>query len=289
MAIFRVGLADGSVRLAVGAADSGPTALLPSELTLAGLLREGAAALHEAHRAGGDEPVTTVTRMLAPVDVQEVWASGVTYLRSRAARLEESQNSAYDRVYLADRPELFFKSRPEAVRGHEETVGIRVDSTWDVPEPELTVLFDGSGEIAAYANGNDMSSRSIEGENTLYLPQAKTYKWSCAIGPCLVMPDEVGHPADLAICLNIERAGVTVFEGESSTAAMKRSLTELRDWLFSANEFPDGVMLMTGTGIVPDSPFTLEEDDVVHVSIEQLGRLSNRVERVGRARSASVR
>ncbi len=283
MALFRLQMHDGSERLAAGDPDEGPTSLLPDGLTIAGLLREGAAALREAHRAGGGEPVPVDAHILAPVDAQEVWASGVTYLRSRVARLEESQNSAYDLVYDAQRPELFFKSLPGAVRATGETVGIRADSTWDVPEPELTLVMDPTGEIAAYTIGNDMSSRSIEGENTLYLPQAKTYRRSCAIGPCLVLPEELDDPARLDVGLRIERDGDIVFEGASSTAEMKRGLSELRDWLFVANEFPDGVMLMTGTGIIPDSPFTLQAGDVVTISIEGLGRLTNPVEVVGAA------
>jgi 2-dehydro-3-deoxy-D-arabinonate dehydratase len=283
MALFRIDTGDGVARLAVGDPTAGPISYLPVGLTLAGLLREGAGALHDAHRAGGDEPVPSGARLLAPVDEQEVWASGVTYLRSRVARLEESKNSAYDLVYDAQRPELFFKSQPSAVRAPGETVGIRADSTWDVPEPELTLVMDATGEIAAYTIGNDMSSRSIEGENTLYLPQAKTYRHSCAIGPCLVLPDELDDPARLGVGLVIERDGAVVFDGSSSTAEMKRRLVELRDWLFVANEFPDGVMLMTGTGIIPDSPFTLQAGDVVHISIEGLGRLTNTVEVVGAA------
>ncbi len=283
MALFRIQMGDKSERLAVGNPSEGPTSLLPAGLTISRLLREGAAALSEANQSRSAEPVPQDARRLAPVDAQEVWASGVTYLRSRVARVEESHDSAYDLVYDAQRPELFFKSLPGAVRAPGETVGIRADSTWDVPEPELTLVMDSTGEIAAYTIGNDMSSRSIEGENTLYLPQAKTYRRSCAIGPCLVLPEELDDPARLDVGLRIERDGDVVFDGVSSTAEMKRGLSELRDWLFVANEFPDGVMLMTGTGIIPDSPFTLHAGDVVTISIEGLGRLTNPVEVVGTA------
>lgn len=280
MAIFRVDVG-GAARLAVGTPEEGPQQLLPVGLSISGLLAEGAQHLAEVHAAGGDEPVPAGARLLAPVDVQDVWASGVTYLRSRVARLEESKNDAYDRVYDAERPELFFKSRHDAVRGPGESVGIRADSTWDVPEPELTLVIDAHGQLAALTTGNDMSSRSIEGENTLYLPQAKTYRHSCAIGPCLVLPDEIVDPMDLEIGLRIERDGAVAFTGSSSTAEMKRNITELREWLFVANSFPAGVLLMTGTGIIPDAPFTLQAGDTVTISIQGLGSLTNVVEVVG--------
>lgn len=280
MAIFRIDIA-GTARLAVGTVEGGPQQLLPSELTLAGLLAGGAERLADAHATGGDEPVPAGARILAPVDGQDVWASGVTYFRSRVARLEESKNDAYDRVYDAERPELFFKSRHDAVRGPGQSVGIRADSTWDVPEPELTLVIDAHGELAALTIGNDMSSRSIEGENTLYLPQAKTYRHSCAVGPCLVLPGDVDDPMDLEIGLRIEREGALAFTGSSSTAEMKRTITELRQWLTVANTFPAGVMLMTGTGIIPDAPFTLQAGDTVTISIDGLGSLTNVVEVVG--------
>jgi len=282
MAVFRVDVGGGRERLAVGDPQAGPTALLPEGLTIGGLLREGAERLWAVAGSGGTEPVPSGSRILAPADTQEIWASGVTYMRSKRARFEESNNTAYDLVYDASRPEIFLKAPPGRVRAHLETVGIRADSTWDVPEPELALVIDAAGEIAAYAIGNDMSSRSIEGENTLYLPQAKTYRHSCAIGPCLVLPGELEDPARLQVGLSIERDGEEIFEGRSSTAEMKRGYAELRDWLLLANDFPEGVFLMTGTGIIPEAPFTLHAGDVVHISIEGLGRLTNVVEVVGR-------
>ncbi len=281
MALFRIAI-DGGSQLAAGDIDSGPRTLLPRDVTLDDLLRSGADALRAAHDAADGGAVPADARILAPVQGQDVWASGVTYFRSRTARIEESQDTAYDRVYEAERPELFFKSRASGVRGPGDTVGIRADSTWDVPEPELTLVIDGSGALAALTIGNDMSSRSIEGENTLYLPQAKTYRHACAVGPALVLPHEVGDPMDLGIRLLIERAGDVVFEGTSRTSEMRRNITELREWLFVANDFPEGVLLMTGTGIVPDSPFTLAAGDRVTIAIEGLGSLTNSVETVGR-------
>lgn len=280
MAIFRVDVG-GVVRLAVGTPVDGPQRLLADGLSVAGLLAEGAQRLAEVHASGGVEPVPSGVRLLVPIDGQDVWAAGVTYLRSRVARLEESRNDAYDRVYDALRPELFFKARHDVVRGPGQSVGIRADSTWDVPEPELTLVIDAYGQLAALTVGNDMSSRSIEGENTLYLPQAKTYRHSCAVGPCLVLPAEIGDPSNLEVGLVIERDATVVFSGTSSTSAMKRTLTELREWLFVANTFPAGVLLMTGTGIVPDAPFTLRASDTVTITIEGLGSLTNTVEVIG--------
>lgn len=282
MAIFRVAV-DGAARLAVGTPEGGPERLLPADVDLPGLLADGADRLAEVHASGGVAPVPPGAHVLAPVQGQDVWASGVTYLRSRVARIEESRNDAYDRVYDAQRPEIFFKSRHDVVRGPGQSVGIRADSTWDVPEPELTLVIDAHGQLAALTIGNDMSSRSIEGENTLYLPQAKTYRHSCAIGPCLVLPDEVEDPMDLPIELTIERDGSVVFSGASSTSEMKRNITELREWLLVANSFPEGVLLMTGTGIVPDAPFTLRAGDTVTIAISGLGSLTNVVEVVGGA------
>jgi 2-dehydro-3-deoxy-D-arabinonate dehydratase len=280
MAIFRVDVG-GVVRLAVGTPADGPKRLLADGLSMSGLLAEGAQRLAEVHASGGHEPVPVGARVLVPVDGQDVWAAGVTYLRSRVARLEESQNDAYDRVYDAQRPELFFKARHDTVRGPGQSVGIRSDSTWDVPEPELTLVIDAHGELAAFTVGNDMSSRSIEGENTLYLPQAKTYQYSCAVGPCLVLLEEIEDPTDLEVGLRIERAAKVAFSGTSSTSMMKRTLTELREWLFVANTFPTGVLLMTGTGIVPDAPFTLQAGDIVTITISGLGSLTNTVEVIG--------
>ena len=218
--------------------------------------------------------------ILPPIGSQEVWASGVTYFRSRTARMEESneeEGGPYDRVYNAERPELFFKSQPHRVVGHEAPVRIRKDSTWNVPEPELTLMINSDAQIVGYTLGNDMSSRSIEGENPLYLPQAKMYEGSTALGPCLWVPDQI----DLDSCtlqLDIIRADKTAFEGKVKLSQMKRSLQELVDFLYREMNFPTGCMLMTGTGIVPDNDFTLQSGDIIHIFMEQIGRLTNVVE-----------
>jgi 2-dehydro-3-deoxy-D-arabinonate dehydratase len=218
--------------------------------------------------------------LLPPVGKQEVWAAGVTYFRSREARMEESAHSGaadlYDKVYAAERPELFFKSMPHRVVGHRQTVNIRRDSVWNVPEPELTLFINSSGDIQAYAIGNDMSSRSIEGENALYLPQAKVYERSAAIGPCLYVPVEPIDP-DTAIKMSIYRNEVEVYNDETSISRMKRSLAELAGYLYRECDFPYGSFLMTGTSLVPPNDFTLQEGDVVSISIDHIGNLVNTV------------
>ena len=216
--------------------------------------------------------------LLAPIGSQEVWAAGVTYLRSRDARMEESKESGgatfYDKVYVAERPELFFKSLPHRVAGSGQTVYIRKDSKWDVPEPELTLYMNAKGSIQAYTVGNDMSSRSIEGENPLYLPQAKTYERSAAIGPCLYIPEHPINP-DTNIHMTIQRNGATVFEGTIQISQMKRTLPELAGFLFREMDFPNGAFLMTGTCLVPDNDFTLQVNDIVNISIDNIGELTN--------------
>ena len=217
-------------------------------------------------------------QILAPIGSQEVWAAGVTYFRSRTARMEESEKagggSFYDRVYDAERPELFFKSTAWRVIGNHGTVRIRRDSAWDVPEPELTLFATTSGTLVGYTIGNDMSSRSIEGENPLYLPQAKSYTGSTALGPCLYIPAEP-LPADTTIDLSIVRGGEEVFNGEITLSQMKRNPVELLGYLFRELSFPQGCYLMTGTGIIPPSDFTLQKDDIVHITIEPIGTLTN--------------
>lgn len=219
-------------------------------------------------------------QLKAPVGSQEIWAAGVTYLRSRDARMEESEASGaadcYQRVYEADRPELFFKSLPHRVAAHQQQVNIRQDSSWDVPEPELTLYINGMGHIQAYTIGNDMSSRSIEGENPLYLPQAKMYERSAAIGPCLYIP-ATPIAQDTIISMEIWRNGVKHFDDSTPLSRMKRSLTELAEWLFRALDFPQGAFLMTGTCVVPGNDFTLQEGDLVHISISGIGTLTNTV------------
>lgn len=217
-----------------------------------------------------------------PLGDQEVWASGVTYFRSRTARMEEAETAGgdifYDKVYDAERPELFFKSIAHRVRGHLDKVGIRHDSTWDVPEPEFTLAISSHGNIFGHTIGNDMSSRSIEGENPLYLPQAKSYTGACALGPCLVVGDSPSPQSVISVV--IRRDGADVFSGETSLDQIKRSFTELAGFLFRCNDFANGVYLMTGTGIVPDSNFTLAVDDEITITIDGIGTLTNTVEKV---------
>ena len=225
-----------------------------------------------------DDPQLVNSQLLKPIESQEVWAAGVTYYRSRDARMEESQQagggSFYDRVYAADRPELFFKATASRVVGPGEKVRIRQDSTWNVPEPELTLLIASSGDIVGYTIGNDMSSRSIEGENPLYLPQAKSYDKSAALGPCIyVSPDPL--PPDTVISMQIERGGRTVFEGETQVNQIKRSLESLVEFLYRECSFPHGCFLMTGTGIIPENDFTLQSGDVIRITIEPIGNLIN--------------
>lgn len=215
---------------------------------------------------------------LAPIGNQEIWASGVTYMRSRDARMEESKESGgdtfYDKVYDADRPELFFKATASRTVGTGEEVYIRKDSTWDVPEPELTLLISSEGTIEGYSIGNDMSSRSIEGENPLYLPQAKMYDKCAGLGPCIYVPEAPIDPNTI-IRLEILRKGSTVFEGSIPVSNMKRSHTDLVEFLFRESEFPNGCFLMTGTGVVPSDDFTLQVGDEIRISIDNIGTLIN--------------
>jgi 2-dehydro-3-deoxy-D-arabinonate dehydratase len=218
--------------------------------------------------------------LLAPIGSQEVWAAGVTYLRSRDARMEESKDSGgasfYDKVYEAERPELFFKSQPQRVAAHGEKVYIRRDSSWNVPEPELTLFINSQGHIQAYTIGNDMSSRSIEGENPLYLPQAKVYERSAALGPCLFVPSSPISPTTM-IRMTIHRDGTSVYRGEVAISQIKRSLTELAGWLYRESDYIHGCFLMTGTCLVPGNDFTLQEEDRVDITIDHIGILTNTV------------
>jgi 2-dehydro-3-deoxy-D-arabinonate dehydratase len=238
--------------------------------------------LHElpSYQLIGDETVLNSKHILAPIANQEIWASGVTYMRSKHARMEESQESGgatfYDKVYDAERPELFFKSTPSRTVGPGQKVKIRKDSTWDVPEPELTLFINSEAEIVGYTIGNDMSSRSIEGENPLYLPQAKMYDAAAALGPCILVLEEPIHPETL-ISIQIIRENSVVFEGTIAINQMKRKHPELVEYLFREQTFPKGVFLMTGTGIVPGNDFTLQAGDVVSITIEGIGTLTNEV------------
>jgi 2-dehydro-3-deoxy-D-arabinonate dehydratase len=218
-------------------------------------------------------------KLLAPVGNQEVWAAGVTYMRSREARIEESEGGRnfYDRVYTADRPELFFKSAGHRVIGPGGKVRIRRDSKWNVPEPELTLLIAASGKITGYTIGNDMSSRDIEGENPLYLPQAKVYDGGCAIGPCIFL-SETPLPPTTLIQIAIQRAGKEIFSGATEISRIKRPLDSLAEFLFREMSFPRGCFLLTGTGVVPEGSFTLKSGDRIAITIEPIGKLDNTVE-----------
>jgi 2-dehydro-3-deoxy-D-arabinonate dehydratase len=278
MALWQV-LAGGQRRLARGPAGQGPQELLAASLTIDGLLGGAPGALAAALRGPAAGPVPPAARVVAPVGGQEVWAAGVTYTRSLDARVAESGTpDPYERVYRAERPELFLKAAPGRARGTGEPVGIRADSTWDVPEPELAVVADRGGRIVGYLNGNDMSSRSIEGENPLYLPQAKIYTGSCAIGPCLATPDEVPDLTSLLISLRVLRDGSEVVTDTVKVADLHRSPGDLVRWLFRALDFPVGVVLLTGTAIVPPPAFTLRGGDEVIIATTGLGELRNVVE-----------
>jgi len=235
--------------------------------TLRGLIegREPVAGFHQAD-------------LLAPIGTQEVWAAGVTYYRSRGARMEESKDagggSFYDRVYSAERPELFFKSTASRTVGTGGKVRIRADATWSVPEPELTLLVSPGGRITGYTIGNDMSSRDIEGENPLYLPQAKVYEGSCALGPGILVAEGT-LAASTEIAIEIERAGQVEFAGQTALMELKRDPKTLVEYLFRDNSFPVGCFLMTWTGIVPPSTFTLASGDLIRITIEPIGMLEN--------------
>jgi 2-dehydro-3-deoxy-D-arabinonate dehydratase len=216
---------------------------------------------------------------LAPIDRQEIWAAGVTYKRSKVAREEESRGAAqfYDKVYTAPRPELFLKATPERVVNPGEPVRVRADSNWSVPEPELALVISPAGKIVGYTVGNDMSSRDIEGENPLYLPQAKIYKQSCAVGPLITPVSAMPALPGVEIRLVITRGGKTVFEGTTTLAQMARTPESLAEWLFRENEFPRGAVLLTGTGVVPPDEFTLKPGDDVSITIAGIGTLRNPV------------
>jgi len=229
--------------------------------------------------AGAPQPIPQ--DFLAPIESQEVWAAGVTYYRSRSARMAESETAGggdfYDRVYHAERPELFFKATPHRVAGPGAAVRIRRDSKWNVPEPELALLISPGAKILGYTIGNDMSSRDIEGANPLYLPQAKVYDGSCALGPAILVSREP-LPSSTEIHLTIRRGGEPVFEGSAALSAMKRRCEELISFLYRESSFPNGCFLLTGTGVVPPDSFTLASGDQVEIAIDDIGVLCNSVE-----------
>lgn len=234
-----------------------------------------------------NEDIKTATKVqetgtiLAPIDKQELWACGVTYLRSKIGRQEESKDAGggdfYARVYEAERPEVFFKGTSQRVSDPFKPVRIRKDSTWDVPEPEFTLVVTSSGKIVGYTIGNDMSSRSIEGENPLYLPQAKTYDGCASVGPAVFVANKA-LPLETEIHLEIIRSNNTVFKASTSVSQMKRSFEELVSFVFRECSFPDGCLIMTGTGIVPENEFTLKRGDVVNITVDPIGTLSNPIE-----------
>jgi 2-dehydro-3-deoxy-D-arabinonate dehydratase len=236
----------------------------------------------QARIAAGDQPkVDQPKQPLAPIEGQEIWAAGVTYTRSKDARMEESKSSGggdfYDRVYSAPRPELFYKASAHRVAGPGQPIRIRKDSRWNVPEPELTLLISAAGRITGYTIGNDVSSRDIEGENPLYLPQAKVYDGSAALGPCLLLAD-APLPSQTAIEIEIRRNGGQVFAGRTEISRIKRELTSLAEYLYRECSFPAGCFLMTGTGIVPPDSFTLSPGDEVAITIAPIGTLANSVQ-----------
>ena len=281
--ICRYLTADNQVRIGLAKGEDALLDLTPAGIeSITALLESGDAAQRLSDLSKLPEtPLADVT-LLCPIEVQEVWAAGVTYLRSKDARMEESDFSAtaYDRVYDAPRPEIFFKSLPEKVVACGEPVGIRTDANWSVPEPELVLMMNSRGEIAGYAVGNDMSSRDIEGENLLYLPQAKVYHRSCAVGPWVRVGATEEEAREWEIKIQIERSGGSVFDGSVGVNQIKRSFGELRDFLFESQLFPFGCVLLTGTGIVPGDDFTLEEGDTVRIHISGIGCLNNPVVRL---------
>ena len=237
---------------------------------------ENPAATAESLRTDGSLAADSVT-LLAPIDQQEVWAAGGTYKRSQTAGMEESETSAscYDRVYESPRPELFLKATPHRVSGPGQPLRIRQDATWNVPEPEITCVVNSRLELVGFTVGNDMSSRDIEGENPLYLPQAKVYRQCAGLGPCVTLGADMPAREETTIRLEIQRAGESVFQGETNVDQMARTFEGLIEYLGRDQEFPHGVFLMTGTGVVPDSDFTLKPDDVVHITIDGIGTLTN--------------
>jgi 2-dehydro-3-deoxy-D-arabinonate dehydratase len=280
VALWQV-LVGGRLRLARGPAGGGPAELLEAGASIDGLLGGDPGALEALGDSPAAGPVPDGAPVLAPAGGQPIWAAGVTFRRSRDARLEESHGlDAYDKVYLAERPELFLKALPGTARGPGQPIGVRADSAWDVPEPELAVVADRRGRIVGYTIGDDVSSRSIEGENPLYLPQAKLYRGSCALGPCLVPVAEAPAPEAMEIALVIERDGAELFADRCSVGDMKRSLPELVDWLWRGQDLPVGAVLLTGTSIVPPPELTLRPGDRVRISITGLGELTNPVELV---------
>ena len=274
---------DDAVASQDGGGAPGMVTTLAGSPALADLLALPLSQLRDVLADPGGEPVPLAgAQLLAPIDGRtEVWAAGVTYERSRDARITESEESAdvYDRVYTAERPEIFFKSAAWRVRGPGRAVSVRADSRIDVPEPELAVVLNYAGEVAGYTICNDLSSRTIEGQNPLYLPQAKIYLGGCAVGPWIRPAWEVADPYDLTIELAISRDGEVAWQGKASTSGLRRRIPELAEYLFREDDFPAGAILSTGTSLVPDLPFTLQPADEITITISDIGELANPVVR----------
>jgi 2-dehydro-3-deoxy-D-arabinonate dehydratase len=270
------------VRVGLVADDATLLDLAPAGITELFTLLENGNLLAQLNQLAGKNPPRVAlaeVKLLAPVERQETWAAGVTYLRSKTARMEESDFSAtaYDKVYAAKRPEIFFKSLAEKIVGPGEPVGIRKDAHWSAPEPELALVINSRGEIVGHTIGNDMSSRDIEGENLLYLPQAKTYHRSCALGPWITLGTPEAAAREWKIKMEIRRNGQSVFAGETSVGQIKRGFEELAGFLFRSQVFPRGAVLLTGTGIVPPDTFSLRERDMIAIEISGIGLLQNPV------------
>lgn len=273
---YRVGLLEGDEVVPLGSFSFGPNPLL--DILHA---EDPEKALRRfRHVSLAHLPLAKVD-ILPPLDNQEVWGAGVTYERSKVARQEESESAArfYDRVYTADRPELFFKATPNRVAGPGQPIRVRRDSRWSVPEPELALVLSPSLKLVGFTVGNDVSARDIEGENPLYLPQAKVYDASCALGPVITLASAMPPRTSIGIRMEIERGGAVVYRGETSLARMARKLEDLIDWLGREDRFPNGVILLTGTGIVPPDDFSLEAGDRVAIEIDGIGTLVNPVAR----------
>jgi 2-dehydro-3-deoxy-D-arabinonate dehydratase len=289
MRLAKLRLADGSIRVATVEANGGFRLLdllqvdhtrclmdllhAPDPIGLARFLVDREAPVLDARQV----------TIMAPIDRQEVWAAGVTYKRSQVARMQESETGAshYDRVYTAPRPEIFFKATPNRVSGLGEPLRVRADSGWSVPEPELALIISPTKRLVGFTVGNDMSARDIEGENPLYLPQAKVYNGCCGLGPFVLIPEQpIDRPAT-KIRLTIERGGTQAFVGETDLGQMKREFEELIDWLTRENDLVTGAFLLTGTGIVPPDNFTLVDGDLVHIEISGIGTLTNPIVKAG--------
>jgi 2-dehydro-3-deoxy-D-arabinonate dehydratase len=282
MRICRFKNKQGEIRAGLVADDSTLLDLTPAGMTQMQPLLESDDPIAQANKlAKQNLPRVSLSeiQLCAPVERQEVWAAGVTYLRSKTARMEESDFSAtaYNKVYAAERPEIFFKSLPEKVVGTGEPVGIRKDARWNVPEPELALVTNSHGKIIGHTIGNDMSSRDIEGENLLYLPQAKIYDRSCALGPWIHLGASEATAREWRIQIEIRRNGKSVFTGGTSVSQIKRSFEHLAEYLFRSQIFPHGAVLLTGTGIVPPDTFTLQSQDVIAIEISGIGLLQNPV------------